>query len=363
MGEFGTMADVEKLERYVLKNDKGVEVHVRPLGCLIQRLILPDQKGNKTDVVLGFEKLIPYTDSSISPYFGVVVGRVANRIEGGKFEVEGASFQVSLNENGNCLHGGQVGFDKAVWDVASYEEGKAVTLKHVSPDGDQGFPGEVETKVEYRLSEPSDSDNGLLLVQMSATTTKPTPISLAQHSYFNLKGHNSGSDVLNHHLYLNASHYTSVDASLIPTGNLVPTEGTPFHFPESGVRIGEHIAEVEGGFDHNFVLDQSVKRELDSRLKVGSTPLHLAAVLEDRESGRKVELSTSAPGVQFYSGNFLDGSITSAQSSKDGATYNKHGGLCLETQGFPNAVNQSTFPSNVLKPGEAYSHTMVYKFA
>jgi len=348
-----------KMETYVLKNSKGVEVHIRPLGALVQRLILPSAKGEPSDVVLGFDRLESYADGT-SPYFGVVVGRVANRIEGGKFKIGGEEFQVSVNENGNTLHGGQVGFDKATWGVVSHEEGRSVTLSHLSEDGDQGFPGQVTVTVRYTLTEPSDSDDGMLVVAMSAITTKATPISLAQHGYFNLTGHASGSDVLNHKLHLNAREYTPVDGKLIPTGELAPTEGTPFHFPAQGVRVGERIAEVPGGFDHNFVLDKSVRREYDR--VATSTPLHLAAVLEEETSGRKVELSTSAPGVQFYSGNFLDGSLTKAQGTKEDATYKVHGGLCLETQGFPNAVNQSNFPTNVLQPGERYSHYMVYKF-
>lgn len=356
---------LEGLPTYILRNEKGVEVHVRPLGALIQRLVLPDQKGNLADVVLGFDKLEPYKDGT-SPYFGVVVGRVANRIEGGRFKVGGEEYQVSLNEKGNCLHGGACGFDKAVWELVSQEEGKSVILRHVSEDGDQGFPGKVTVTVQYRLTEPSDDDHGLLLVDLSAVTTRTTPISLAQHGYFNLTGHASGSSVLKHHLHLNAAEYTSVDESLIPTGELVSTTGTPFEFPQNGDRqIGERIAEVAGGYDHNFVLNQNVERKLDgNRLNLDGSPrLHLAAVLEERELGRKVELSTSAPGVQFYSGNFLDGSLTKAQGTKDGATYNKHGGLCLETQGFPNAVNQENFPSNVLKPGDTYKHVMVYRFS
>ena len=348
------------METFVLKNERGVEAHVRPLGALVQRLILPGAKGGRAnDVVLGFDNLQSYRDGT-SPYFGVIVGRVANRIAGGKFTVDGESHQVSVNENGNTLHGGQVGFDKAVWDLVSYDEGKSVTLRHVSKDGDQGFPGEVTVTVTYSLSEASDSDDGLLLVDMSAVSTKSTPISLAQHGYFNLCGHASGSSVLGHRLTLNAKEYTPVDDKLIPTGVLAATEGTPFHFPAPGVKIGEHIAEVPGGFDHNFVLDQTVGREFD---RIKAQGLHLAAILEEEETGRRVELSTSAPGVQFYSGNFLDGSITKEQGTKDGATYNLHGGLCLETQGFPNAVNEKNFPTNVLKAGETYSHKMVYQFS
>jgi len=350
------------METYVLKNGKGVEVHVRPLGALVQKLVLPDAQGKPEDVVLGFDKLESYRDGT-SPYFGVVVGRVANRIAGGRFKLgESEEYQVSVNENGNTLHGGEVGFDKAVWELVSYEEGKSVTLRHKSSDGDQGFPGEVTATVTYALTEATATEDGLLLVDMSATTTKPTPISLAQHGYFNLCGHSSGSDVLGHLLHLNAKEYTPVDEKLIPTGDLAPTEGTPFDFLSSGTPIGSRIAEVEGGYDHNFVLDQSVKREYGS-LSTVSAPLHLAAVLEEKKSGRKVELSTSAPGVQFYSGNFLDGTITKEQGTKEGATYNLHGGLCLETQGFPNAVNQPNFPPSVLSPGETYTHVMVYKFS
>jgi len=353
----------------------GVEVHVRPLGALIQRLLLPGEGGKVEDAVLGFDRLAPYEDGT-SPYFGVVVGRVANRIAASRFSVGGSEFAVEANEGANCLHGGPVGFDKRVWKVASHVEGKSVVLTHVSPDGDQGFPGEVTATVKYELSEAAEGgadggDHGLLLVEMSAVTTKATPISLAQHSYFNLSGHASGKDVLRHRLLLNAAQYTPVDDKLIPTGQLAETEGTPFHFL-AGAAIGDRIAEVEGGYDHNFVLNAGAKRGrtwgCGSRLSLAEEKvdaLHLAAVLEEEGNGagRRMELSTSASGVQFYSGNFLDGSIAAAQGTKDGATYHKHGGLCLETQGFPNAVNCSAFPTNVLNPGETYSHLMVYKFS
>lgn len=302
-----------------------------------------------------------------------IVGRVANRIEGGKFKIDGEEYQVSVNENGNTLHGGQVGFDKAVWDVVDYVEGESVTLRLVSKDGDQGFPGEVTATVEYRLTKGTETDKGLLLVNMSAVTTKATPISLAQHSYFNLAlgGHASRADVLKTKLHLNAEHYTPVNDKLIPTGELRPTkqdegEGKgSFHFPEDGVLIGKNMP--PGGYDHNFILSQDVGRRFD-RLDIDAS-LHLAAILEDTESGRKIELSTSAPGVQFYSGNFLDGSITAAQGTKADArydeppTYNKYNGLCLETQGFPNAINQPNFPTNLVRPGEKYNHVMVYKFS
>ena len=346
---------LEELPTYVLRNTKGVEVHVRPLGALIQKLLVPDITGNGEceDVVLGFDELLPYKDGT-SPYFGVVVGRVANRIKDGDLKVGDEAYQVSVNENGNTLHGGEVGFDKAVWDLVSYEDGKAVVLKHVSPDGDQGFPGEVTVTVEYRLTEPSDSDDGLLLVDMSAVTTKPTPISLAQHGYWNLNGHGNGSDVLNHNLHLNSGQYRAVDASLIPTGVLVPTPGTPFDFPEGGSLIGAKIAEVAGGYDHNFVLDPSVKRECGERLKVAES-LHLTANFWTDK--RKVELITNAPAVQFYSGGFLP--FKEGATAKASAMYKKFGGLCLETG---SGLHNNETDNFIIEPDTSYKHIMVYKF-
>eukprot|EP00216_Chloropicon_sp_CCMP2111_P002025 CAMPEP_0198235658 /NCGR_PEP_ID=MMETSP1446-20131203/1539_1 /TAXON_ID=1461542 ORGANISM="Unidentified sp, Strain CCMP2111" /NCGR_SAMPLE_ID=MMETSP1446 /ASSEMBLY_ACC=CAM_ASM_001112 /LENGTH=366 /DNA_ID=CAMNT_0043916953 /DNA_START=31 /DNA_END=1131 /DNA_ORIENTATION=- len=363
---------LDDLPTYVLKNAQGVEVHIRALGALIQKLILPDKHGCRSDVVLGFDSLGPYEDGT-SPYFGVVVGRVANRIENSRFTLGDRECQVVANENGHCLHGGKKGWDKKVWTVSSHRpvgpsaDGScstgSVTLELRSEDGDQGFPGDVHAVVEYTLSDGDDCD-GILTVAMSAKSSHPTPISTAQHSYFNLSGHDSGRSVLGHQIHINADAYTPVTADLIPTGEITPVQGTAFDFRESGAssrRIGDRIADVPGGYDHNFVLNKvQPSCTPDTVDSAEGAALHLAAVVMDSESGRKMELSTSAPGMQLYTGNFLDGSIRAA---KDGATYEKHGGFCLETQRFPNAVNQPAFASPVLLPGQSYVHVMRYKFS
>ena len=343
-----TPADpLDALPTYWLRNASGVEVCIRPLGAVIQRLLLPDAAGVKADVVLGFDGLRPYEDGT-SPYFGAIVGRVANRIDKGRFTIGGETFQVSRNENGNTLHGGSIGFDKAVWEVVDAEEGRRIKLRHVSPDGDQGFPGRCTLTVEYVLSDAvsggdGKSSLGMLSVAMSATTTKACPITIAGHSYWNLSG---GGSILGHKLWLDAPGYTPVGAGLIPTGETTEVKGTAFDFTKAdGTPIGDRIAEVPGGYDHNFCLAPAT----------GVRPI---ARLVDPASGRGFVLSCDQPACQFYAGGMLGG-----EKGKGGAVYDKHGGLCLETQGYPNAINTPAFPSCLVGPEQVYSHTMEYAFS
>ncbi|GAB4816199.1 hypothetical protein N2152v2_003245 [Parachlorella kessleri] len=343
----------------VLKNKAGVEVHILSVGAIIQKLIVPDRDGNLEDIALGFDEVAPYKDGT-SPYMGAVVGRVANRIANARFELDGVEYKLAANNGPNCLHGGKVGFDKLDWSrggLLGTNEGESVQLTVTSKDGDEGFPGTVEVSVTYTLSE----DNRLV-AEIRATTDKATPLNLAQHSYFNLGGHSSGT-ILDHTLTLHGGdHYTPVDDVQIPTGEIAPVQGTPFDFT-SPHRVGDRIEDVPGkppgGYDHNFVLfglGPSAKDKVKHG-RASDTP-QLAATLLDPKSGRGMDVLTTAPGVQFYSGNFLDGSLT----GKGGAVYQKHAGLCLETQGFPDAINQPGFPSVVLRPGEEYRHTVVYRF-
>ncbi|PSC74817.1 Galactose mutarotase [Micractinium conductrix] len=292
-----------------------------------------------------------------SPYFGALVGRVANRIAGAQFSLDGKTYKLAANNGPNCLHGGKVGFDKVLWEAqrANSSGGQAVRLTYTSKDGEESFPGTASVCVTYTLTDANE-----LLTEMRGTTDAATPINLAQHSYFNLGGHASGT-VLDHELTIHGDHYTPVDDVAIPTGDITPVSGTPFDFT-SPHRVGERIQDVPGpapfGYDHNYVL---FGLGPDAKSKCGPSGMasdmpQLAATLYHPPSGRGMNVSTTAPGMQFYSGNFLDGTL----SGKGGAVYKQHAGLCLETQGFPNAINQDSFPNVVLRPGEEYRHLVVY---
>jgi aldose 1-epimerase len=292
------------------------------------------------DVVLGFDSLEPYEDRH--PYFGTITGRFANRIAHGRFTLDGKEYSLATNNGPNHLHGGLNGFDRAVWRARSEQtpdEAKLI-LSHVSPDGDEGYPGEVVTEVYYTLS----SDNSLK-IDYAASTSKPTPINLTNHSYFNLAGHGSG-DVLHQELEINAHQIVPVDETQIPLGTLEEVKGTPFDF--TGFHpIGARIDKVGGGYDHTFVIKKDQKG------------LKLAARAVDPASGRQLEVLTTEPGIQLYTGNFLDGSLI----GKDGARYIRHAGFCLETQHFPDAVNQPSFPSTILRPGATYMQTTIFRFS
>ncbi|KAF0901799.1 hypothetical protein E2562_006433 [Oryza meyeriana var. granulata] len=321
----------------------GIQAWISNVGATITSLLVPDKNGVLGDVVLGFDSLDPYLNGT-SPYFGCIVGRVANRIKDGKFTLNDMQYSLAINNPPNTLHGGSKGFDKIIWEVAEYIKGEnpSITFKYYSKDGEEGFPGDVSVTARYSIL----ASTTLELEMVAIPLNKATPISLAQHTYWNLAGHNSG-DVLAHTVQIWGSQITLVDETSIPTGEIMPVSGTPFDFLTE-TTIGSRIDQVPGGYDHNFVLDRG-------EVKSG---FHHAAKVTDPSSSRVLDIWADAPGVQLYTGNFLNGIV-----GKGGAVYGKHAGLCLETQGFPNAVNQPNFPSVIVHPGEKYSHTMLFEFS
>jgi len=343
---FGTTPAGEVVEQIELANAHGLRMSVLSYGGVIRTLHLPDRAGAFVDVALGYDTLDGYlTDTA---YLGALVGRVANRIRAGRMTVEGRPLTLAQNADGNHLHGGMRGFDKAVWRMEPFERDDAagVVLSHVSPDGDEGYPGTLRVEVTYTLD-----DGNRLHVDYRATSDAVTPVNLTQHGYFNLHGAGRG-DILDHELTLNASRFTPVDDALIPTGELRPVAGTPFDFTTPhriGARIGQADEQLRlgRGYDHNFVIDP---RDGDD--------LALAARLTEPHSGRGVDVYTTEPGIQFYSGNFLDGSAV----GKGGHPYRYRTGLALETQHFPDAPNHPEFPSILLRPGAEYRTSTIYHF-
>ena len=343
---FGVTPGGDSVELFTLTNPHGMEVRVMTYGGIIVSIKVPDRKGAIDDVVLGYDSLAGYLRSS--PYFGAIVGRYGNRIAHGKFTIDGESYRLDTNNGPNALHGGVKGFDKVVWHAESIKQDSTVgvLLTHTSPDGDQGYPGTVQARVSYALT----PDNKLI-VSYHATTDKATPINLTQHSYFNLAGAGKG-DILGHVVMINADRFTPVDSTLIPTGELAPVAGTPFDF-RTPTAIGARIAQPDqqlkngGGYDHNFVLNRN-----------GDT-LSLAARVVEPTTGRVLTVTTTQPGVQFYTGNFLDGTIT----GKDGHVYLRRYGFCLETQHFPDSPNHPTFPTTILRPGQEYQSQTVFRFS
>ncbi|MHC4151070.1 MAG: aldose epimerase family protein [Planctomycetota bacterium] len=339
---FGTTKDGKEAVLYTLTNANGCILKMSDYGCIITELHVPDKNGQLGDVVSGYDSLDKYIENS--PYFGAIVGRYGNRIEKGKFTLKGKEYTLATNENDiGHLHGGIVGFDKVIWDAEPVEtdNGPALTMKYLSKDGEEGYPGNLSMTLVYTLS----NDNALK-IEYEATTDKATVLNLTHHSYFNLGGHGSGS-ILDHEMIINADHYTPVDKDLIPTGEIRPVANSPMDFT-SAHSIGERIDQVEGGYDHNYVLNKP---------EVGA--LTLATTVYEPKSGRIMEVHTTEPGIQFYSGNFLNGTIT----GKDGAVYQKHAAIVLETDHFPNSPNTPHFPSVVLEPGQEYSQTCIYKFS
>lgn len=341
---FGMLPEGEEVEHFQLRNTAGVEASIITYGATLTALTVPDRDGIMEDVVLGHETLSGYLEAN--PYFGSIVGRYANRIAGGTFTLDGEVYTLARNNGPNHLHGGAKGFDKVNWEVAEVIEDTnqvGLSLNYVSADGEEGYPGMLTVRVTYLLAE----DNRLI-VDYEAITDKATPVNLTQHAYFNLAG---GGSIEGHHLTLAASHYTPVDSTLIPTGEVLPVEGTAFDF-RSRKRIGEHMGHDDpqllygGGYDHNFVLD-----------RMSGDLMPAAAVLEP-ESGRILEVHTTKPGIQFYTGNFLDGSIT----GKGGVRYGRRTGFCLETQYYPDSPNQPNFPSTILRPGKVYQTQTVFVF-
>lgn len=330
-------SDGKKVYLYTLTNKNGTQVKISNYGGTITSWIAPDNKGNKSDIVLGFNDLKGYRSNS--PYFGATVGRYGNRIADAKFTLDGKTYKLAANNGKNSLHGGLKGFDKVVWDAAPISDAtSSLTLNYLSKDGEEGFPGNLRVSVKFTLSDENE-----LKIVYDAETDKATPVNLTNHSYFNLTG-DASNTILNHVLMIDADRYTPVDATLIPTGELKPVKGTPFDFTTPH-KIGARIDQVKGGYDHNYVLN-----------KKGNT-FGKAAEVTDSISGRKLEVYTDQPGVQFYSGNFLDGSI----KTDEGKPIPKHGAMCLETQHFPDSPNKPAFPSTILKPGEKYHTETTYK--
>jgi aldose 1-epimerase len=341
---FGHAGDAN-VQIYTLTNPHGIEARIMTYGATLVSLRTPDGDGKLKNIILGFDTLDPYLAGV--PYFGATVGRFANRIADGRFALDGKSYQLPQNNGPNSLHGGSRGFDKRVWkaEPAETPTGPALRLSYVSAAGEEGYPGELTAQVTYRLN-----NDDSLAIDYAATTTAPTPINLTNHAYFNLTG-DPQHTILDHVLSINADRFTPVNATLIPTGELRAVADTAFDFRKSRV-VGSHIADKDeqlrlgGGYDHNWVLNKPVPGSLT-----------LAAVLTDPQSGRSVEIRTSQPGVQFYSGNFLDG-----KPAGPGTVFQYRTGLCLETQHFPDSPNQPQFPSAILRPGQTYSEKTLLVF-
>jgi aldose 1-epimerase len=332
--------DGKKVYLYTMTNKNGVQVKISNYGGTVTSWVTPDKSGKKSSIVLGFDSLSGYLAKP--PYFGATIGRYGNRIAKGSFKIDTATYTLAKNNGENHLHGGNKGFDKVVWDATTETiettNPASLTLHYLSKDGEEGYPGNLKVNVTYTLT-----DDDELLIEYDAETDKATVVNLTNHSYFNLTG-DASKTILDHTLQVNADKYTPVDKGLIPTGELKDVKGTPFDFLQSH-KIGERIAAVVGGYDHNFVLTRKEKG------------LELVATLSDSVSGRKLEVFTEEPGLQFYSGNFLDGTF----KTSDGKAINKYAALCLETQHFPDSPNQPKFPSTLLKSGEKYHTVTKYK--
>ena len=337
---FGKTGDGREVFLFTLSNHKNITMKIMTYGGIITSLLVPDAKGKTDDVVLGFNTLEEYF--SEHPYFGALIGRYGNRIARGRFVLEGQEYGLAVNNGVNHLHGGLVGFDKVVWDAVEIrnDDEVGVKLTYFSRDGEEGYPGKLKTVVEYRLNDKNE-----LSITYEATTDKPTVVNLTHHSYFNLRGESAG-DILGHEMSINGDRYTAVDAGLIPTGEILPVKESPLDFTVFK-KVGAEIGKVEGGYDHNFVLNKNADE------------FSLVARVREPESGRAMEVWTTEPGIQFYSGNFLDGTL----KGKSGKSYQKHAGFCLETQHFPDSPNHAHFPSTRLNPGETYKQKTVYKFS
>jgi aldose 1-epimerase len=339
---YGKMPDGTPVDEYTLTNANGLVLKVITYGAIITEMRVPDRDGRLGDVVLGFDRLEPYLTKS--PYFGAAIGRVGNRIANGRFILDGKTYTLAVNNGPNHLHGGIRGFDKVVWQAepGSGPDGPAVVFHYTSADGEEGYPGTVNVTMTYTLTDKNE-----LRFDYRATSDKDTPINLTNHSYWNLAGR---GDILGHMLTLHAASFTPADDTLIPTGKIEPVAGTPMDFtrPKAIGRDLGQLTDEPQGYDWNFVLDGG-----------GGKGLAPAARVYDPSTGRVMDVLTDQPGIQFYSGNFLDGTLT----GKQGAVYRQHDGLCLETQHFPDSVNHPNFPSTILHPGEIYQTTTVYRFS
>jgi aldose 1-epimerase len=338
---FGKLPDGTEIEQYTLRNARGAVAKLITYGATLTELWIPDKSGKNADVVLGFDKLDGYLGDH--PFFGATVGRYGNRIAKGKFLLDGKEYSLFLNNGPNSLHGGKVGFNRKVWKAQPVKvaHGSAVKFTYVSPDGEEGYPGTLTTHVTYELT-----DDNAIKISYHASTDKTTVVNLTNHSYFNLSGAGSG-DILKHVLQLDADHYTPVDDTLIPTGELKSVAGTPFDFRKP-TPIGAHNSEIPkiGGYDHNFVLNGAAGK------------LRKIGTVSDPASGREMEIWTTEPGVQLYVSIGLNGSIKGI-----GGAYDKFGALCLETQHFPDSPNHPKFPSTVVQPGNDYHSETIYKFS
>jgi aldose 1-epimerase len=346
---FGALDDGTAVRRFTLTTSSGMKARILTYGGIVQELWAPDVRGNPANITLGFSTLDEYVRTGNSAYFGGVIGRVANRIARGRFTLDGVTYRLPVNQPPNSLHGGTVGFDKHVWEVVAAEaltDGALLTMRLPSPNGDQGYPGNLDVEVRYTLDGPE------LCVAFSATTDAPTVVNLTSHPYWNLAGEGAGA-MYDHALTIPAGRYTPIDSTLIPTGEMAPVAGTPFDFTEPttiGSRIGDPSSvqlRYAGGYDHNFVLDD----------RESATPVPAAHVWEPT-SGRTIDVYTDQPGVHLYSGNSLDGTLRGTS----GKRYERGAGLALEPQRFPDAPNQPTFPSAALRPGETYTAMSRYHF-
>jgi len=338
---YGKMPDGREVHLFTLTNTQGMRVKLTDYGAITVSVEVPDKDGKLGDITLGYDTLEGWLGST--SYFGATVGRYANRIAKGTFTLDGQTYTLATNNGENHLHGGIKGFNKCLWNAETVETPDAVGVKftRTSPDGEEGYPGNLEVTALYTLT-----NSGEFKAEFTATTDKPTIVNLAHHTYWNLRGPENG-DILNHELMLNADKYTPVDEGLIPTGELKPVAGTPMDFTKPKP-IGRDIARVPGGYDHNFVLNDYAPGKV-----------RLAARVTEPTTGRVMEIYTDQPGIQFYSGNFLDGTVT----GKKGVVYQKHDGFCLETQHFPDSPNKPNFPPVTLRPGETYKHVMIHKFS
>ena len=351
---FGTLPNGKNVYIYTLTN-AGVRVKIMTYGATVQKIIVPDRDGQRANIALGFRNFAGYLANtkarSGETYFGATIGRYANRIANGKFTLDGVTYHLPQNNGTNTLHGGPHGFDEKLWHAKSGlgSSGPEVTMRYTSPDGQEGFPGDLSVRVRFTLT-----DNGALVIDYGATTDKPTVINLTNHTYFNLAGEGSG-DVYRQLLQIDADRYTPIDANLIPTGQIAPVAGTPLDFRQPtaiGKRIRDSFEQLvlAHGYDHNFVINGFADNP---------SLLTPAAFAEDPRSGRTLRVFTTEPGVQFYSGNFLDGSLVGTS----GKTYRQGDGFTLETQHYPNSPNQPNFPSTVLRPGQKFKSTTVYQFS
>lgn len=341
--EFGKMPSGERVSLFELKNSRGMRALVTNYGAILTELHVPDKTGKVDNVVLGFDQFAPYLAKH--PHLGGTIGRYANRIAGGSFELDGQKYTLVKNNGDNCLHGGTKGFDKQLWQVE--DVGKGVTLSYLSADMEEGFPGNLTVHLTYELTEDNE-----LRMEYRATTDKATVVNFTNHTYFNLKGAGNG-DVLSHQLQLNADEYTPFNQKQIPTGEVASVEGTALDFRNSRA-VGERIAECDfGGYDHNFVL-----RGFDGKAKNNSGELTLAAVVSESTSGRRLTVHTTEPGIQIYTGNNLNGSVTGL-----GGAYGKYSAICTETQHYPDSVHHPNFPNVILRPGEEYRQTTIFDFS